>query len=85
MRSRFFLDTQGLDAPWRDGAPDQISVCLRLSRDAYERALCEASRRGLTSGAYIDWLLTSAERGDERFPPALEAPWRAARAPRYPT
>lgn len=69
MKSRYFTDMQGLDVAWRDGAPDQISVCLRISRAAYERALTEAWRQGLTSGAYIERLLAHPASGLPFFPP----------------
>ena len=55
MKSRFFTDTQGLDA-----APpprDQVCVCLLMSRQAYEQAVRNASRLHMTSGAYIDRLV----------------------------
>lgn len=55
MRSRFFTDTQGFEPA--AVPPDQVCVCLRLSRRAYERALHEAAGRRLTSGEYISRLI----------------------------
>jgi len=81
MKSRFFTDTQGLDDP---GMPaDQISVCLRLNRTAYEHVLRRAAVLHMTSGEYMDHLIladvlsacgtkgcTSADSPQPRFPPA---------------
>lgn len=79
MKSRFFTDTQGLDA-----APpptDQLCVCLMLNRKAYERALQQAARMHLTSGEYISQLLL--DKGfsacDTKAPPPSDSPW-----PRFP-
>ena len=55
MKSRFFTDTQGLDAA--PAVCDRVSVCLLLDRRAYERALREAERLHITSGEYIDRLI----------------------------
>ena len=55
MKSRFFTDTQELDAP--KPPSDKISVCLWLDRSAYEHALCQAQTLGVTSGEYIGRLI----------------------------
>ena len=79
MKSRFFTDTQGLDA-----APppcDQVCVCLRLSRHAVETAMKNASRMHLTSGEYIERLILSQRvsgSGTKCLPPSNN-PW-----PRFP-
>lgn len=57
MKSRFFTDTQGLDAPTEPNAPNMLCVCLRLSRGAYEQAVRRAAQSGLSSGEYIQRLL----------------------------
>lgn len=81
MKSRFFTDTQGLDD---SSVPaDKLSICLRLSRTAYEHVLAQAARLHMTSGEYIDHLIqadrfnacgtrnsTSADIPPQRFPPA---------------
>lgn len=46
MKSKFFKDTQGLESAFESCTPDKVSVCLRLSRTAYELALAESARRG---------------------------------------
>ena len=38
MKSKFFKDTQGLESTFESCTPDKVSVCLRLSRTAYELA-----------------------------------------------
>ena len=55
MKSRFFTDTQGLDAA--PVACDKVSVCLLLNRRAYECLLAEAQRMHMTTGEYIDRLI----------------------------
>ena len=55
MKSRFFTDTQGLDAAFVPA--NKVSVCLCLNRCAYEQALCRAGQLGMTSGEYIDHLI----------------------------
>ena len=57
MKSKFFKDTQGLESAFESCTPDKVSVCLRLSRTAYELALAESAREGLTSGEYIERLI----------------------------
>lgn len=72
MKSRYFTDTQALDA-----APlprERIYVCLCLSRRAYEKALAEACRLHMTSGEYMDHLIFSA-CGTTGLPKA-NSPWR---------
>ena len=44
MKSKFFKDTQGLESAFESCTPDKVSVCLRLSRTAYELALAESAR-----------------------------------------
>lgn len=51
MKSKFFKDTQGL-CEYRC-PPDQVCICLRMDKAAYERLIAQAGRLGLTSGAYI--------------------------------
>lgn len=60
MKSRFFTDTQGLDAA--PIACDKVSVCLLLNRDAYEYLLTEARRMQLTSGEYIHALILEHQK-----------------------
>lgn len=58
MKSRFFTDTQGLDAAPVSG--DRVSVCLMLNRRTYESAVREAERLHMTSGEYIEWLIAQS-------------------------
>lgn len=55
MKSKFFKDTQGLEAAVC--TPDKVCVCLRLSRCAYDRVLAQSARLGMTSGEYIEQLI----------------------------
>ena len=55
MKSRFFTDTQELDAA--PVACDKVGVCLLLNRRAYECLLAEAQRMHMTTGEYIDRLV----------------------------
>lgn len=57
MKSKFFKDTQGLESA--ACAPDKVSVCMRLSRRAYDVVLAQSARLGLTSGEYIEALILS--------------------------
>jgi len=79
MKSRFFTDTQGLDAspPPRD----KVCVCLMLSREAYDRAVHNANRLHITSGEYIDRLLMRQRISvcGTKAPPPQDTPW-----PRFP-
>lgn len=59
MKSKFFKDTQGLET--MVCTPDKVSVCLRLSRRAYDSALSASASLGLTTGEYIETLLLAAE------------------------
>lgn len=68
MKSRFFKDTQGLECAFEPCTPDRISVCVRLSRKAYEQVLREAGRLGVSSGEYIDQLVLA----DSVKPPRLQ-------------
>jgi len=81
MKSRFFTDTQALDA-----APppcDKVCVCLLMNRQAYEQAVRNAAQLHLTSGEYLDRLVLSdrisvcgtrvrrpSDSPWQRFPPA---------------
>ena len=75
MKSKFFKDTQGLESAFESCTPDKVSVCLRLSRTAYELALAESAREGLTSGEYIERLIC------QRAPRRPEADVWAGTAP----
>lgn len=72
MKSRFFTDTQALDAS--PPPCDKVCVCLLLSQKAYEQAVNNASRLHLTSGEYIDRLILSA--CDTKVLPPSDSPWR---------
>ena len=78
MRSKFFKDTQGLESAFESCTPDKVSVCLRLSRTAYEQALSQSAREGLTSGEYIERLIR------QRVPRQPEADvWDGTAPPSY--
>jgi len=81
MKSRFFTDTQGFDPA--KPPTGKVCVCLCLNHRAYERALREAEKLGVTSGDYIDHLILSqpvsacdrsarlrSDSQPQRFPPA---------------
>lgn len=72
MKSRFFTDTQGLDAS--SPPRDKVCVCLCLNRRIYERALYQAQRRRITSGEYIEQLILSD--GDIEARPSSDSPWQ---------
>lgn len=76
MKSRFFTDTQGLDAAPPPG--DKVCVCLMLSRKAYERAVRNAGRMRITSGEYIDRLILSKRVSvcGTKAPPPSDTPWQ---------
>lgn len=76
MKSRFFTDTQGLDFSPLPG--DQVCVCLRMSQQAYELAVRNASRMHLTSGEYIERLLLAQRISacGTKAPPQPDNPWR---------
>ena len=79
MKSRFFTDTQALDAsPPPD---DHICVCLMLSREAYDRAVRAAARMNITSGEYINRLILNRRISvcGTRVPLPADSPW-----PRFP-
>lgn len=61
MKSKLFKDTQGLDM-MPLCTPDKVSICLRISKHAYDYAIAESKRLNITSGEYIDALLNEAER-----------------------
>lgn len=78
MKSKFFKDTQGLESAFESCTPDKVSVCLRLSRTAYEQALSQSAREGLTSGEYIERLIR------QRAPRQPEADvWAGTAPPSY--
>lgn len=54
MKSKFFKDTQELDNACEACTPDKLNVCLRMGREAYERAVSEAARLQISSGEYIE-------------------------------
>ncbi len=72
MKSRFFTDTQALDAS--PPPCDQVCVCLLMSREAYEQAVRSAAALGVTSGEYITRLIFSV--CDTTVPPPKDIPWR---------
>ena len=75
MKSRFFTDTQGLDASPPPG--DKICVCLMLSREAYDHAVQTAARMNITSGEYISQLLLGRRISvcDTSIPLPKDSPW----------
>ncbi len=76
MKSRFFTDTQALDAsPPPD---DQICVCLMLSREAYDRAVRHAAQMGVTTGEYMNRLILKRRVSvcGTKAPPPEDNPWR---------
>lgn len=64
MKSKFFKDTQGL-CEYRC-PPDQVCICLRMDKAAYERLVTEAGRLGLTSGAYIQQMVEGTKPAEDR-------------------
>lgn len=66
MKSKLFKDTQGLDQPFDLCAPDKVSVCLRLSKQAYDAALERSQSLRMTSGDYIEALILRDREKDER-------------------
>ena len=58
MKSKFFKDTQGL-CEYRC-PPDQVCICLRMDKAAYQQLLTEAGRQGLSSGEYIQRMMEGA-------------------------
>lgn len=68
MKSKFFKDTQGLESAFEVCTPDKVSVCVRFSKCAYDYALRQSARLGITSGEYIEQLLLrERERDTERL------------------
>ena len=57
MKSKLFRDTQNLDVPFLLYEPNKLSVCLRMSREAYQLAARRAAWLGLTSGEYVERLI----------------------------
>jgi hypothetical protein len=70
MKSKFFKDTQGL-CEYRC-PPDQVSICLRMDKAAYERLVTEAGRLGLTSGAYIQQMVEGTKPAEDRAAALLQ-------------
>ena len=65
MKSRFFRDARELDALCERREPDKLCVCLRLSKRAMAIALERSERLGISSGEYIERLLTGERAEDE--------------------
>lgn len=63
MKSKFFKDTQGL-CEYRC-PPDQVCICLRMDKAAYERLIAQAGRLGLTSGAYIQRMVEGTQTAED--------------------
>ena len=55
MKSRFFTDTRALDAS--PPPCDKVCVCLLMRKQAYEKAVQNASRMHITTGEYMDRLI----------------------------
>ena len=68
MKSRLFTDPQGLDEPFGLCAPDKVSVCVQMDREAYRHALERAASRRLTSGEYLEQLVWQDEKNREIEP-----------------
>lgn len=68
MKSRLFTDPQGLDEPFGLCAPDKVSVCVQMDREAYRHALERAASRRLTSGEYLEQLVWQDEKNRENEP-----------------
>ena len=68
MKSRLFTDPQGLDEPCGLCAPDKVSVCVQMDREAYRHALERAASRRLTSGEYLEQLVWQDEKNREKEP-----------------
>ena len=75
MKSRFFTDTQGLDA--LPPPCDQVCVCLLMNRSAYEQAVQHASHLHMTSGEYIAQLIRNAPLSvcGTKAPLQKDSPW----------
>ena len=67
-QSRLFTDPQGLDEPFGLCAPDKVSVCVQMDREAYRHALERAASRRLTSGEYLEQLVWQDEKNREKEP-----------------
>lgn len=68
MKSRLFTDPQGLDELFGLCAPDKVSVCVQMDREAYRHALERAASRRLTSGEYLEQLVWQDEKNREKEP-----------------
>ncbi len=71
MKSRFFTDTQALDASVPEDG--RIHICLRLSPEAVDALLTGAETLGVGTGAYLERLLLSAGT-KEPLPPYSPRP-----------
>ncbi|NLV58815.1 MAG: hypothetical protein GXY67_08590 [Clostridiales bacterium] len=67
MKSKFFKDTHELESAFDACAPDKMSICLRLNKQAYERMIAQAQRLGLSSGEYMERLLSREEEMEHRL------------------
>ena len=79
MKSRFFTDEQGLDTT--PGMPGRVCLCLLVRRSTLGRLLQQAQQRGMTSGEYIDHLVSLSGRGTTMPPPSYNPPRRSPPAP----
>lgn len=75
MKSRFFTDTQALDAS--PPPCDQVCVCLLMNRSAYEQAVQQAAQLNMTSGEYIGQLIlnTPFSACGTKAPLRQDSPW----------
>ena len=53
---------------FRSCAPDKVSVCVQMDREAYRHALERAASRRLTSGEYLEQLVWQDEKNREKEP-----------------
>ena len=68
MKSKLFLDTQGLDLPFFPSTPEKISVCLRISRESYYAAVQRAQGMGISVGEYMEFVLKKEEEESGKKP-----------------
>lgn len=64
MKSKYFKDTQGLESPFELCSPEKVSICLRISKCAYDYALWKSSCLGITSGEYMEQVLLGEREHD---------------------
>ena len=67
MKSKFFKDTEGLESAFDTCTPDKLNICLRLDKKAYEHLLREAQRLGITTGEYLERMLSHQAEKDRRL------------------